>query len=114
MRKGLKGMASRMVLRRILHLREKSNLISVLSHDSLSVHFLWKPFGRYLTGIVLGTLSSLFRIVSNLTISLLGVEVETFLRIKKVFEDSDNHLRMVPLDWEENFSLVYEFLHKIN
>ena len=75
MRMGLKGMASQMVLRRILHLREKSNLISVLSHDSLFVHFLWKPFGRNLTGIVLGTLVSLFRIVcffsmSNLTISL--------------------------------------------
>ena len=85
-RMGLKGMASRMVLRRILHLREKSNLISVLSHDSLSVHFLWKPFGRYLTGIVLGILASLFRIVcffsmSNLTISLpFGIKVGTFLR----------------------------------
>ena len=33
------------------------------SHDFLSVHFLWKPLGRYLTGIVLGTLVSLFRIV---------------------------------------------------
>ena len=56
MRIGLKGMASRMVLRRILHLREKSNLISVLSHDSLSVHFLWKPFWEVLDRNCIGYL----------------------------------------------------------
>ena len=37
---------TRMVLRRILDLREKSNLISVLSHDSLSLHLTTKKTKR--------------------------------------------------------------------
>ena len=55
---GLKEMASRiqMVLRRILHLREKSNLISVLFHDSLSVHFLWEIFGDKFESNCIGNL----------------------------------------------------------
>ena len=56
MRIGLKGMTLRMALRRILHLREKSNLISVLSHDSESVHFLWKPFWEVLDQNCIGNL----------------------------------------------------------
>ena len=49
-------MASRMVLRRILVLRKSQTLISVLSHASLSLHFLWKPLGELLDRNCIGYL----------------------------------------------------------